>query len=369
MRKVNSVNARLSKDKQAFQQRIAEMEAEKVTLEAQVADLQKEVADLKSKLEAAGSTPSTAATGDAAPANQSVIDEAVKSAVSAREAELEAQHKAALDAATNAGTGEPSGNGIDQAAFESKLADAVSQKSAELQASNATLKGQVDEMQIRMKLLEKQAKTAEITRKTLERTKADLEIKLKNMEGGAASTSSSASTAGLPANPSTANANTNLSAKAPEFKPPTGPAATAGAGPSSTTGLAPNTALTTPTAPASSAGGAGTSVRGTAAGRARGARGTAVRGRGAGPARGNTILNGKWGAVYLSHQLRLSSALQVLLLETGNMELFIKPATAEPCIQSYILIVSRQRHAIASHPSSSCYHSYIPDTRPQTTCP
>ncbi|WOO78025.1 Nucleoprotein TPR [Vanrija pseudolonga] len=265
--KVNRANQGLSNRVKAFT-------AEKAALDAKITELEKEVAELKVKLATAEASAGTATT------DQSAIEEAVKTAVAAREAELNAAHAAVL---ANAGS-KPDDSAIQaavsaketelKAAFDKELAEAKAQAPAgneELVAKNA-------EQEKEIKTLQRQIRTGEITRKTLERQKTDLETKVRNLEAAAA---------GSPA--------PSLSAAAAPFKP----AAAASPAAEASTPPASLPAKPSPTAPAPAAAEASTSaatadasVRGGAAGRGRG-RGAAaaVRGRGAAPARPNSVLN------------------------------------------------------------------------------
>ena len=229
-----------------------------MTLDARIADLEKEVADLKTRLESASSS----GTGETKP-DQAVIDEAVRTAVSKRETELQAEHQSALAASSSAPSDEAIKSAV--AAKEAELTSSFETRLSEAKASNTTeggdskLKEEVEALTTKLKAAERLVKTAEISRKTLERTKETLETKLAALEGKSAPTPT-------PATPT-----------------PTGPAGNA-----TTPGAAvAATVVTTPAGPSTGA------VRGTAT-RGRG-RGAAIRG-GAAPRGGaakNPVLNGK----------------------------------------------------------------------------
>jgi len=237
-------------------------------LDARIAELEKEVADLKSRLEAASTGT---ASGDAKP-DQSVIDEAVRTAVSKRESELQAEHQTALASSSSGSTDETAIQAAVaakeaelNASFETRLAEVKAAAPAVTQGGEGEtkLQAEVAELTTKLKAAERLVKTAEISRKTLERTKETLETKLAALEGKSAATPSAATPA--------------------SSKPtPTGPAGTA------TTPAAPAAAtiVTTPAGPSTGAvRGAGAKVRG---------RGAATRG-GAVPRGGaakNPVLNG-----------------------------------------------------------------------------
>ncbi|WVR06682.1 hypothetical protein IAU60_003714 [Kwoniella sp. DSM 27419] len=245
--RVNRVNAslkarvdQLAADRQAAQGNIE-------TLQAKITELEKKLTDLQTS----GDAANTPTDGAAAP-SQSAIDEAVKTAVSAREAELNAEHAKALASASTVTPSDTAGQ-----ADVKPDAEVIA-----LREETTQLRAKVEELTAKIKALERQVKTAEISRKTLERQKAEVEKKLEAASGGAPSVADA---------PIAAPA-VGLSAGASEFKPTTGTAA-----PPATPveGAAPTTV--TP------------AVRGTARGRARGT----VRGatRGAAPGRPNSVLS------------------------------------------------------------------------------
>ncbi|WVF69077.1 hypothetical protein IAT40_003851 [Kwoniella sp. CBS 6097] len=266
--RVNRVNAsmkarldQLTSERQAAQSNVE-------TLQAKIAELEKRIAELESNPSAAGTGSATAS---GAP-DQAAIDEAVRSAVTARETELNAEHAKAL-AAASSGDAKPDLATIQakeaelNATFDSRVSEAVSTKSAALQTEATQLKGQVEELTTKVKALERQVKTAEISRKTLERQKAEVEKKLEAATGGSA------------ASPAPTG---NLSATASAFQPSaTSPVPT----PAAPAAVVTPTSATPAQAPA-----AGTpAVRGAVRGRARGtARGVA---RGAAPGRPNSVLS------------------------------------------------------------------------------
>ncbi|ORX37030.1 hypothetical protein BD324DRAFT_650644 [Kockovaella imperatae] len=202
--KVNRVNASLS-------QRLRTVDEIRVSLEAKIADLEKQISEHQ-----AGATgqPGTASSG---PPDQSAIDAAVKSAVSAREAELEAEHSKALAAARSENISikaDPSESMDAQRAqlessFSKRVDDAVAAQKAELEKQVNDLNGQVATLETKVKTLERQIKTAEISRKTIERQRADLESKLKKYEGEGSSASATPASSGA----------SGLSAGAPAFQP------------------------------------------------------------------------------------------------------------------------------------------------------
>nr|XP_031858524.1 uncharacterized protein CI109_006047 [Kwoniella shandongensis]KAA5525596.1 hypothetical protein CI109_006047 [Kwoniella shandongensis] len=283
--KVNRTNSAMKARLDALTQDKATAQATVDSLQAKVTELEKKI----SELEAGGATPS-----EGGAPSQVAIDEAVKNAVSAREAELKAEHAKALEAASSAtatGGANPTDTSSLQAkeaelnaSFDTRVSDAVKAQHATLQAEATQLKGQVEELTTKVKALERQVKTAEISRKTLERQKAEVEKKLEAATGGAPSPAPTTLTAGL-------------SATAGEFKPPTGPsnppsgpsqpaAAAATSSSSSTTPVA-TTQVTTPAA--TTGAGVPAARGGVARGRARGTvRGTT---RGAAPGRPNPVLS------------------------------------------------------------------------------
>ena len=246
MIKVNRVNASL-------RGKVQELAA----AESRMAGLDKEIADLR----AAPAPAPTSSTGTAAP-DQNTIDEAIKSAVAARETELATLHAKALEEA-QAGTkvetivpAETTGADLD-----ARIAEAVAARSAELEKERNALKGNVEELQQKVKTFERQIRTAEISRKTLERQKAEAEMRVKKLEGGEVGVVSTDEPA---------------SVITPQVVPPAGPSATTSSAPPVPASVAvPTTA--TPT-------------RGTPRGRGRGVvRGT--RGGAAG-SRPNPVLSG-----------------------------------------------------------------------------
>ncbi|KAL7420443.1 Protein mlp1 [Cryptotrichosporon argae] len=240
--KVNRVNAGLNN-------RVKALLAEKETLEARIAELEKTVTELNEKL--AQSTPS-----EGAPA---VDDGKIREAVEAErvewektKADLEAKLSEAEARAATAPAGEP-----DAAATAA-------------QEELAKAKVSIDELEGKVKALNRQAKTAEITRKTLEKKLETIERRdgvtpAPGTPGPSSAIAATVLVAPAPAATSAADAKpTDLSADAKEFKPtPTGPA-----------GLPANPVTGASAEP----------VRGAARGRAR-----VVRGRGTG--RPNSVLS------------------------------------------------------------------------------
>ncbi|ORY31757.1 hypothetical protein BCR39DRAFT_525256 [Naematelia encephala] len=264
---------------QQFAARNKELTAERVGHIERIEVLEKEIVGLKAQL-ANASQPSTTTATDANTGSQASIEEAVKAAVSAREAELAAEHNRQLEEAKAAVKTEPTEGEAKQSGPASIPAETAARIAA-LEKERDELKAKVSELELKVKQLEKQARTAEISRKTLERQKADAETRLKRLEEGGdqAGSTPTAKTAGG-AGPG------NLSVAATEFKPST---------PASSSTPATAKLPTAPTGPAAasppiapSAAGAAP-ARGAARGRAR----ATIRGanRGAAPARANSVLS------------------------------------------------------------------------------
>ncbi|KAK8864149.1 hypothetical protein IAR55_001395 [Kwoniella newhampshirensis] len=274
--RVNRTNSAMKARLDALTQEKATAQATVDTLQARVIELEQTISDLK----AGGAAPA-----EGGGSTQAAIDDAVKAAVSAREAELQAEHAKALEAASSftASIGElkPDVDSLQakkaelDASFETRVSEAVKAQYASLQAEAAGLKGQVEQLTTKVKALERQVKTAEISRKTLERQKAEVEKKLEAAAGGAPGSAPTPTPA-------------VLSGTAGDLKPSAsaGPSQPAPAASSSATTQAATAQVTTPAA-TSSAG--APAVRGNVRGRARGA----VRGatRGAAPGRPNPVLS------------------------------------------------------------------------------
>ena len=224
-----------------------------MSLENRIAELEKQLNDLQS---------SSTSLPEGSTADQAVIDAAVKSAVSARESELRAEHARALQEARSTDVKmEPSDGSVEtqraelESSFAKRVDDAVAEKKAEMDKEIAELKGQIETLQQKIKVLERNVKTAEISRKTLE-------AKLKKYEAEATTPAAAA-----PATP-------GLSADAAAIKPGESSSPAAGS--------------TTTDAKASPG-----SIRG---------RGRAVRGTGRG-AKASAVLNGKPSGCSVSHAL------------------------------------------------------------------
>lgn len=254
---VNRVNANMKRRLDS----LAAVQKSSEEREARVRELEKEVEALRAHLAAPATAPAEPSAAANTEDQQVKINEAVRAAVAAKEAELEVLHAQALAearavASTPAsGTEAPVSAGAtaaDPASIDAAIAPLRAQI-ATLEKEKTALQAEIEALNVKIKNLEKSARTAEISRKTLERQKADAESRLKKVEDAAAV---------APA------AEGGLSAAAPAFAP-AGPAA--GAGPS--TGV--------PTGPARGRGGA-TGVRG------------AARGRGTGRGGGNSILSSEW---------------------------------------------------------------------------
>lgn len=177
-------------------------------LVAKNGELEKSITDLKN------ATPSASA----APADQANIDEAVRAAVQAKEAELRAElsKPAGDDEAKKAEL---------ETTLQTRLKEAIAAKAEEMEKEKADLKKEIDELQGQVNKLSRQNKTGEITRKTLERQKQEAEAKLKKIEEEhGSSTSAVAPTAiGVPATTPVTAAPTAptaaLSGDAAAFKP------------------------------------------------------------------------------------------------------------------------------------------------------
>ena len=271
--KVNRVNMTLKS-------RITELENQIAAANARIAELDKELTDLRANPPASGAD----STGEG-----QNVEEAVKAAVAAREAELQAEHAKALqDAQSGQTPGEAASPETVQAAvaakeaelkssFETRVNEAVSSKVAE---SETALKTQIEELQVKVKTLERQLRTGEIARKTMERQKTEAEAKLKKLEGGESAAIPGSPAPGTPG-PSTAapaapsSAAAGLSAAANEFKPSV----------DSPAGLTAAPALTAPSTSENAASSSTAPIRGASV------RGRAVRGRGGAPGRANAVLS------------------------------------------------------------------------------
>ncbi|WRT66753.1 uncharacterized protein IL334_003716 [Kwoniella shivajii] len=286
--RVNRVNASLKS-------RVDQLTAERQTAQNNVDTLQAKVTELEKKISDLESAGATIATGGEGTTDQAKIDQAVKAAVTAREAELNAEHSKSMAAVSN-GSPQPDASALQakeaelNASFETKVSEAVKSQSTTLQAESSRLKGQVEELTTKVKALERQVKTAEISRKTLERQKAEVEKKLEAANGGPSKTPNTTTTTAvvspIPGGALSATAGTFNPATATSVFPiPTPPTAT----PASTTahGNAPVPITTGETGAAPVAG--GPAVRGAPKGKAKGV----VRGitRGGAATRGNSILS------------------------------------------------------------------------------
>ena len=273
--KVNRVNASLNS-------RVRDLSA----AQARIPDLEKQIADLKA-----------AATASSATGDQSNVEEAVKAAVTARETQLNAEHAKQLEEARSSApvTGvkdEPmdgtTAKPDTDAAFDQRLAEAVSARTAELEKERNQLRGKVEVLEQKIKVLERNIRTTEIGRKLAEK---QLESALKKSDvtasdvGGEAPASPAPTTAASaapvstsPAQPTASTAVPALSAAASPFAPTPGAASTSANASSSPS-------VNTPTGPA-----AGTSTA---------VRGAGIRGRGRGAGRGgrggkaNSVLSGE----------------------------------------------------------------------------
>lgn len=227
-------------------------------------------------------TSSTAPT-TTSPIDQAQIDEAVRAAVEAKEAELRVElskpqpdvdaRKAELDAS-----------------YENRLKEALTAKADEAEKEKADLKKEIDELQAQVSKLSRLNKTADIARKTLERQKQEAEAKLKKVEeehGGATGTPAAPASGPVASVVSTPSTTATPAAVAPDqtsapvvnpfgrkstaatgtTAPPTAPASTSSATASTST---------PPTGPASAT--TTTATRGAARGRE--IRTQGVRGRG-----------------------------------------------------------------------------------------
>ncbi|KAL0240713.1 hypothetical protein I308_106513 [Cryptococcus tetragattii IND107] len=236
--RVNRVNAQMKA-------RIDTLVQEKQTTQASVESLQAKISELEAKLtelesaatntNAIAAASSDAAVGPATEAavvtsetkpSQEQINEAVKAAVAAREAELQSKFANDLEEATTAAAtaaaaaassfapqlttapAAPAAPVIDteatakkaaelEATFENRVAEAVQTEKTALEEEIKQLKGQVEELKNKIKALERQVKTAEISRKTLERQKTEVEKKLGEATSAAAATAESAGSAGV----------------------------------------------------------------------------------------------------------------------------------------------------------------------------
>jgi len=274
---------------------MAALRSEKSSSDARITELEQEIGNLRSQ--ATPPTASSEATSTNAAPSQSAMNDAVKAAVAAKEAELNQLHSKALREAQSAAVAvkaeptEPIQSASQptdsDASVESRIKEAVDAKVAELEKERDELKAKVDELESKIKSLERLVKTAEMARKTLERQKTTLESQKADLE-------SQLKLQGSSATPSVEEG--AVSGQAPESKPtlPAKPSMTAGSS-GSTAGVPPSGPSAPPVALAAgvlqSAGSptAATSSRGTMRGRARG---TAPRGRGGVPGR-SAVLNGK----------------------------------------------------------------------------
>jgi nucleoprotein TPR len=237
---------------------------------ARIEALEQEIAEVKATQTTSSSNEppveGTSSTTTIAVPDQSVIDRAVKTALSTQQAE----HAKALEEARQ------------QPAVKSEppqVDEDTQKRLAELTAERDGLKVQVEELNLKLKGLEKQVRTFEMTRRTLERQKTTLEGKLKSLEDGSgvsevAAAPSMPTIVGMPAaGPSTATAASSVGSTVPT--------------PASGTS-------TLPAAPAPSPPVGGPAIRGTGARGGPRGRGIARPGRGgpAGVARPNSILSG-----------------------------------------------------------------------------
>ncbi|ODN74219.1 hypothetical protein L202_07665 [Cryptococcus amylolentus CBS 6039] len=231
--RVNRVNAQMKG-------RIDTLLSEKATALTDVETLTAKISKLESKVKEVEASVSTAAAPTAeAPAqptgevetkpSQEQIDEAVKAAVAAREAELTAKFTRDIEeATTSAATAAASAAALIQPppapesstataldaealakktaelefAFDARVAEAVQKEKSALEEEVKSLRGQVEELKTKIKALERQVKTAEISRKTLERQKAEAEKKLAEAlekKGEAPAAASALATAPAPA--------------------------------------------------------------------------------------------------------------------------------------------------------------------------
>ncbi|OXG43671.1 nucleoprotein TPR [Cryptococcus neoformans] len=242
--RVNRVNAQMKaridtliQEKQTTQTSVESLQAKVSELEGKLTELESAAANVNANAaapadaavglatEATAATTAAAATGETKP-SQEQIDEAVKAAVAAREAELQSKFAKDLEEATTAAATAaaaaastfapqlttapvpaPPAPIIDteatakktaelEATFETRVAEAVQAEKTALEEEIRQLKGQVEELKNKIKALERQVKTAEISRKTLERQKTEVEKKLGEATSAAAATAVSAETAG-----------------------------------------------------------------------------------------------------------------------------------------------------------------------------
>ena len=229
-----------------MKQRIDRLVPENNTLTQRVGELEHQLAskpatssDADVKAEGTGETA-----GVGAP-DQAAIDEAVRNAVSAKEAELNAAHAKALEEAKSTGASSSSGSVPDQTAiqtavaarekelagtFDTRLAEAVAKVRAELEKERDELKAKIDALNETIKGLERQVRTAEITRKTLQRT-ADTNASILNHVRTEVATKGIKLDTNIPAAPATAkpapaSATAGSAASAPTVVP-TAPASAA----------------------------------------------------------------------------------------------------------------------------------------------
>ena len=285
----------VNKANRVMKQRLDQLGPERNQLQQRVGELEQQLQAKEAEIEAAKSAVKTEPEGGPTPnlgtIDQAKIDEAVKAAVSSKEAELNAAHAKALeDAKSGSSSTAPAASGSDEAAikaavstretelnvsFENRLSEAVAKVRTELEKERDELKAKIDALNETIKGLERQVRTAEITRKTLQRT-ADTNASILNNVRAEVEKKGIKLDTNIPAAPP--------AAAKPAAPTPSGPAAT--------------------TAPAAPAAGTAPAQAQPPAGPSGVTRGASVRGRGAArggaPGRGGGVLAGTCPLVSVS---------------------------------------------------------------------
>ena len=252
--------------------RIQTLGSERADFEKRVTELEKQIANGSSAL------PTSTTEGAFSP---SQIDEAVKTAVAARESELNTTHAKALEeakaSATSAGDSTAVSADTNSSVFETRLNEAVASAKDEAEKGKAELQGKVTDFEVQVKDLQRQIRNGEIARKTLERQKTDAQTRVKELEAQASSNSTQPPQSSAPVQPSASSSSMPPAGLTPSTQTPS----TAEAGeskPSSiqikqdgrSSGSATEPNVSAPTGPARGTPGRGRVLRGIARGAARG---------------------------------------------------------------------------------------------------